>query len=244
MKNAIKEALKQVEGQISTIQKKVQEEAEKIVNETFESLKQISPNLAGQLSPKFTPPTPSKWNALFSINMVTDEGIPLNKRGSGVRRMILVSFFKAAADRRAKADEKNNVIYAIEEPETGQHPNNQMVLIDSFYELANSGNSQIILTTHSPNLSKELPLESIRFVTRNAADKPVVLPCAPGNDVIDQVFAALGILPDVRPHVKVVVCVEGPTDVVAVKSFNRCLHEQYPDLVDVENNPEIMIILV
>lgn len=174
--------------------------------------------------------------------MATDEGIPLNKRGSGVRRMILVSFFKAAADRRARADDHSNVIYAIEEPETGQHPNNQKILIDSFFELANSGNSQVVLTTHSPNLSKELPLESIRFVTRDDADRPLILRCAVGNDVIENVFATLGILPDVQPHVKVVVCVEGPTDVVAMQAFNRCLREHYHDMIDLTSNPQVMII--
>ena len=242
MRNAIKEALKQAQGQIDAIQQKVKEEAEKIANETYEALKKISPELAHDLKPQFTPPTQSKWTGLFSINMATDEGIPLNKRGSGVRRMILVSFFKAAADRRAKEDNRNDVIYAIEEPETGQHPSNQKILIDSFYELANSGNSQVILTTHSPNLSKELPLESIRFVTRDANDKPLVLVCAPDNDVIEKVFDALGILPNVKPQVKVVVCVEGPTDIVAMQSFNRCLRDHYPDLVNIEDNPQVMII--
>ena len=242
MKNAIKEALRQAQGQIEAIQQKVKEEAEKIANDTYEALKKISPELAHDLKPQFTPPTPAKWNGLFSINMATDEGIPLNKRGSGVRRMILVSFFKAAADRRAKQDNRNDVIYAIEEPETGQHPSNQKILIDSFYELANSGNSQVILTTHSPNLSKELPLESIRFVTRDDQDKPLVLICASDNDIIEKVFDALGILPDVKPHVKVVVCVEGPTDIVAMHSFNRCLREHFPNMVNLENNPEIMMI--
>lgn len=242
LKNAIKEALKQAEDEIQAIQKRVQTEAEKIANDTYEALKKISPDLAQQLTPKFTPPTPAKWNALFSINMSTDEGIPLNKRGSGVRRMILVSFFKAAADRRAKESDHQNVIYAIEEPETGQHPNNQKILIDSFFELANSGNSQVILTTHSPNLSKELPLESVRFVTRDENENPLILECTPENDVIQKVFEALGILPDVQPHVKVVICVEGPTDIEALKSFNRCLHEHYLDLIDIENAPEIMMI--
>lgn len=242
MKNAIKEALRQAQGQIDAIQQKVKEEAEKIANETYEALKKISPEMAHDLTPKFTPPTAAKWNGLFSINMATDEGIPLNKRGSGVRRMILVSFFKAAADRRAKEGNRNDVIYAIEEPETGQHPSNQKILIDSFYDLANSGNSQVILTTHSPNLSKELPLESIRFVTRDNDDKPLVLACTQENNVIEKVFDALGILPDVKPHVKVVICVEGPTDVVAMHSFNRCLREHYPDMVNLENNPEVMMI--
>ena len=242
MKNAIKEALSQAQGQIEAIQQKVKEEAEKIANDTYEALKIISPEMAHDLTPKFTPPTAAKWNGLFSINMATDEGIPLNKRGSGVRRMILVSFFKAAADRRAKIDCRSDVIYAIEEPETGQHPSNQKILIDSFSELANSGNSQVILTTHSPNLSKELPLGSIRFVTRDDHDNPLVLTCVPDNDVIEKVFDALGILPDVKPHVKVVVCVEGPTDIVAMHSFNRCLREHYPNMVNLENNPEVMMI--
>ena len=242
LKNAIKEALKQAEDEIQSIQQRVQTEAERIANDTYEALKKISPDLAQQLTPKFTPPTPAKWNALFSINMSTDEGIPLNKRGSGVRRMILVSFFKAAADRRAKESDHQNVIYAIEEPETGQHPNNQKILIDSFFDLANSGNSQVILTTHSPNLTRELPLESVRFVTRDEKGNPLILECTPDNDVIQKVFDALGILPDVQPHVKVVVCVEGPTDIEALKSFNRCLHEQYPALIDIEKAPEIMMI--
>ena len=100
----------------------------------------------------------------------------------------------------------------------------------------------MILTTHSPNLSKELPLESIRFVTRDENDSPLVLVCAPDNDVIEKVFEALGILPDIKPHVKVVVCVEGPTDVVAMQSFNRCLREHYPNMVDIDASPQVMII--
>jgi hypothetical protein len=60
--------------------------------------------------------------------------------------------------------------------------------------------------------------------------------------VIEQVFVALGILPDVQPHVKVVVCVEGPTDVIAIQAFNRCLREHYPDMIDLTTNPQIMII--
>lgn len=61
MKNAIKEALKQAEEQIAAIQQKVKEEAEKIANETYEALKQINPEMAHDLTPKFTPPTAAKW---------------------------------------------------------------------------------------------------------------------------------------------------------------------------------------
>jgi putative ATP-dependent endonuclease of the OLD family len=69
----------------------VREKAEAIADSTHEALKTIDPNLAKELTPQFTPPTPAKWRGLFSVNMETDDGIPLNKRGSGVRRLILVS---------------------------------------------------------------------------------------------------------------------------------------------------------
>jgi len=124
MMAAVAQAIAEVQGEIDEIQKKVREKAEAIAYSTHEALKTIDPNLASELTPQFTPPTPAKWKSLFSVNMDTDDGIPLNKRGSGIRRLILVSFFKAAAERRlASGDRSRSVIYAIEEPETGQHPN-------------------------------------------------------------------------------------------------------------------------
>ncbi len=164
MKAAIATAISEVQKEINDIQQKVKEKAEEIAANTHKALKEIDENLANKLDPKFNPPTPAKWNGLFSIQLDTDDGIPLNKRGSGVRRMILVSFFKAEAERRLKSSSKQNIIYAIEEPETAQHPNNQKVLIESFKSLANESDCQIILTTHSPGLASELPIESLRFI--------------------------------------------------------------------------------
>ncbi|WP_164125933.1 AAA family ATPase, partial [Stenotrophomonas maltophilia] len=70
---------------------------------------------------------------------------------------VLVSFFKAEAERRLKTSSRRSIIYAIEEPETAQHPNNQRVLIDSFKSLAEDSGCQVILTTHSPGFASELP---------------------------------------------------------------------------------------
>lgn len=93
MKVAIQEAIAEVQVEIDAIQRKVQDKAMLIAEQTQTALKDIDKNLANQLTPKFTSPAASKWNSLFSIAMDTDEGIALNKRGSGVRRMILVGFF-------------------------------------------------------------------------------------------------------------------------------------------------------
>ncbi len=228
MMAAVTQALAELQAEIDAIQAKVRQKAEEIASLTHEALKTIDPNLAKELTPQFTPPTQSKWKGLFSVNMETDDGIPLNKRGSGIRRLILVSFFKAAAERRlASGDKARSIIYAIEEPETAQHPNNQKILIESFKALAGDDGCQVILTTHSPGFAAELPTDSIRYVMRNAANKPCV---ESGVDVLEDVAAALGLVADSR--VKVLICVEGPTDIDALKCLSRALHIADPNLPD------------
>lgn len=239
MKVAIQAAISEVEEEINSIQKKVQDKAMAIAQQTQEALKYIDSNLANQLTPKFTPPAASKWNSLFSIAMDTDEGIALNKRGSGVRRMILVGFFKAEAERKLCNSKKKNIIYAIEEPETAQHPNNQRILINSFKELSKSEKCQVILTTHSPGLAQELPIDSLRFIDRNDDGIPFV---KSGTDILPSIVDALGILPDSNQNVQLLLCLEGPTDVVAFKSFSRCLRTKYPEIIDLENDKRVLVV--
>lgn len=241
MKMAIQEAISEVQEEINAIQKKVQDKAMAIAEQTQEALKYIDSTLANQLTPKFTPPASTKWNSLFSITMDTNEGIALNKRGSGVRRMILVGFFKAEAERKLKlsGSKKKNIIYAIEEPETAQHPNNQRILINSFKELSKSEQCQVILTTHSPGLAQELPIESLRFIDRNEIGIPVV---KSGINILPSIVDTLGIFPDPNKNVQLLLCLEGPTDVIAFKAFSRCLREKYKGIVDLENDKRILVV--
>lgn len=239
MKAAIQEAIAEVQNEINAIQQKVHDKAMLIAKQTQIALQYIDENLANQLTPKFTSPAASKWNSLFSIAMDTDEGIALNKRGSGVRRMILVGFFKAEAERKANSSNKKNIIYAIEEPETAQHPNNQKILIKSFLELSKAENCQVILTTHSPSLAQELPIDSLRFINRNELENPEVLS---GNDILPMITDALGILPNTSQEIQLILCLEGPTDVVAFKSFSRCLREKYPEVIDIENDKRVLVV--
>jgi len=240
MKAAIATAIAEVQGDIANIQKKVQEKAVEIANNTHKALETIDKNLASKLVPTFTPPTPAKWNGLFSIKMDTDDGIPLNKRGSGVRRMILVSFFKAEAERRLKSSSKKSIIYALEEPETAQHPNNQKVLIDSFKSLATQTDCQIILTTHSPGLASELPVDSLRFVNRDETSKE--LKVDKGSHIFSKVAEVLGVTPDSR--VKALICVEGPTDVNALCCLSKALKIKYPELPDLFTEDRIAFVLM
>ena len=238
MKVAIQEAISEVQAEINAIQQKVREKAMEIAVQTQNALKQIDNNLANHLTPKFALPGSSKWNNLFSIAMETDEGIALNKRGSGVRRMILVGFFKAEAERKALKSNRKNIIYAIEEPETAQHPNNQKISINSFKELSQMSDCQVILTTHSPGLAQELPIDSLRFITRDNYGTPLI---ASGQDILGDITEALGIFPDTRQGVKLIICVEGPTDVIALQSFSRCLRERHEDVVDLAADKRVLL---
>lgn len=222
LKGAIATAIAEVQDEIESIQAKVREKSEEIARLTHEALMTIDSRLAKSLVPKFTPPTVAKWTGLFSLGMDTDDAIPLNKRGSGVRRLILVSFFKAEAERKLTKSNKANIIYAIEEPETSQHPANQRILIQAFKDIANTPNCQIIMTTHSPGLASELPIESIRFVS---SEGPPNMPTIEkGVDVFGRVAEVLGLTPDSR--VKVLICVEGPTDVEALRYLSHALHDE------------------
>jgi energy-coupling factor transporter ATP-binding protein EcfA2 len=238
MKAAIAAAIAEVQPDIDKIQKKVKEKAEEIAASTHAELMKLDPSLAKKLTPNFVPPTPAKWTGLFGINMDTDDGIALNKRGSGVRRMILVSFFKAEAERRMAKTSKKSVIYALEEPETAQHPNNQKILIDSFKSLASEPACQVLLTTHSPGFASELPGASIRFIDRDSLGEPKI---EEGVDVFEDVAKTLGLVPDSR--VKLLIFVEGPTDVHALKSLSNALHQADSKVVDLSKDPRIAFVV-
>lgn len=151
--------------------------------------------------------------------------------------MVLVSFFKAEAERRLEISSRRSIIYAIEEPETAQHPNNQRILIDSFKSLANEPGCQVLLTTHSPGLASELPAEGIRFIHKRE-DIPSI---QAGADVFGEVARSLGLIPDSR--VKVLLCVEGPNDVTAFRCLSRALHLEDQTLPDL-NTDERMAFMV
>lgn len=239
MKAAVAAAIAEVQPEIEQIQNKVREKAEAIARSTHEALKTIDPSLAKELNPQFTAPTPSKWTGLFSVNMGTDDGIPLNKRGSGVRRLVLVSFFKAEAERHLGTGNRRGIIYALEEPETGQHPNNQRVLIDSFKALSEDPRCQVLLTTHSPGFAAELATDSIRFVTRDDRGNPRI---ESDVDVFGAVADSLGVVPDSR--VKVLLCVEGPTDVQALQCLSRALHFENNALIDLSRDERVAFVVL
>lgn len=152
---------------------------------------------------------------MSGISRPLQNGIPINKRGSGVRRLILLNFFRAEAEKVVVGSQRN-VIYAIEEPETSQHPNYQMMLMKALLELSNQPNRQIIVTTHVPALAGLMPIEGIRYVTKDENGIPIVK--MPNDDVLKEASESLGVLPETgMERARGVVLVEGKSDVTFLR---------------------------
>ncbi len=241
MKITIKKILREQKIQIKLkeVNEKVKTAITEIADETINKLKEMNPEIAQELEPIVPEP---KWENVFKgITISSDEGIPLNKRGSGVRRLILLNFFRAEAEKKKEERSVPNIIYAFEEPETSQHPDYQHKLIDAFLSLSKREDTQIILTTHSPGIAGLLPIENLRFLYKQG-DKVVV---EYGSDgILEKIAESLGVLPSVDKDkidkLKLIVCVEGPTD---VEFFKRLSGKVDDDLkVDFENDERIIII--
>nr|WP_245406471.1 MULTISPECIES: ATP-binding protein [unclassified Peribacillus] len=239
MKVAVKEALEEVREQLEDIEKLVQEKAMNVANLTLEKLKEMDPLLANELTPSI-PETP-KWQSVFKLTLEGDDGIPVNKRGSGVRRLILLNFFRAAAEKKDKSTGRN-IIYAIEEPETAQHPTNQIMLAEALLELSKKENTQVILTTHVPAFASLLPTDSLRLILNTEQGKSILSSNA-DESVLEKIAETLGVFASpISRGVKVAVFVEGPNDLSILRILSSIIARENPQIVDLSTSDDVVII--
>ena len=133
-----------LQSELDALKDQVVEATKNVGLRTIEKLREMNPEIANELSPTVST---KAWDSLFSFTFEDEEGIPINKRGSGVRRLILLNYFRAEAERQR--DSSRSIIYALEEPETAQHPDWQKMLYTALVELSEQKNTQILITTHS-----------------------------------------------------------------------------------------------
>lgn len=238
LKVAIKQAIEEVQAELDAVKEKVKARALDVANRTITKLADFDSTLSSQLNPNFK--SDPKWDGLFKLSLTGDDGIPINKRGSGVRRLVLFSFFRAEAERLREEHKKGNIIYAVEEPETGQHPDNQRKVIEALQAIAEADGCQVMLTTHVPALASLLPINSIRYVYSNGLNGSDVR--IAGDDVIKTVVAELGIIPDKRA--KVLVCVEGPHDLKFLRNINRLLRDEDDSVIDMFGDPRVALVVL
>lgn len=236
MKAAVTQALEEITPKLEEIKEAVRLRALGVARNTIRHLEDLDPELAMSLSPDFK--ADPKWDGIFKLSLIGEDGIAINKRGSGVRRLVLISFFKAEAERIKSAYGDRGVIYAIEEPETSQHPDKQRLLVDAFTEMADKEGCQIVLTTHVPALAEQLPTSTLRHIFKNTNGDIEIKPGS--TSVLQAIAKDLGVLPDSRA--KVIVCVEGPNDIYFLRNITKALAIDNIAVPDFENDPRIVLI--
>lgn len=241
MQVAMKAAIEENQVELIRIAEKIKQRVSVVANQTIEKLKDFDETLASTLAPKFK--KEPAWDKAFSFSLTGDEDIPINKRGSGVRRLILFSFFRASCEENL--DSNADVIYAVEEPETSQHPDFQQTVINTFLQMTENPHCQILFTTHVPGLAKLVPVESLRYIT-NGEGYPKI---ETGTDgVIARIANSLGVLPDITPplapyrSIRLIVCVEGVNDILFFQTLTATLHETNPEIKPILSCPDIMIL--
>lgn len=185
IKEAVKEILNDdsLKADLSKIAEEVRSKLQEVASRTLDKLNEMDPSIAGSLNPVIPSAEALKWADVFkAVSITGDEEIPINKRGSGVKRLVLLSFFRAEAERRLSEKGNGGVIYAIEEPETSQHTENQKKLTEALKLLSQMENVQVILTTHSAFIVKNLDFSNLRLIDRrNGNDHRIVTDVLPSQ---------------------------------------------------------------
>ncbi|EAG1172697.1 OLD family endonuclease, partial [Listeria monocytogenes] len=225
------EATKNIEKDFERISEHVLEEVNKMLEKTIEKMKEFSEFSESNLKPVMTV---KKIDSLFSFNIDTDEGIPLNKRGSGVRRLVLLSYFRAEVERLLNKSAKKSVIYAIEEPETSQHPNYQKMIIESLIEIAGMEKRQVIVTTHSSDIAGLLDVDNINLIEEE--NKFPTIKEYTKNEKATKIIESLGELPPIVNHL--VVVVEGENDRRFLSNIGKI--EEFRELIDIDRDISIV----
>ncbi len=237
LKSAIKEAIKEREAELNEMTAEITKQLENVTTRTVAKIAEMDPNLARELHPSIKN---KNWDSLFSVSLTGEDTIPINKRGSGTRRLILLNFFRAKAE-ECEANKDSGVIYAIEEPETSQHPNHQIMLLEAFQELTTNMDCQVVLTTHTPTLARRVPISSLRLII-NESDQPHI-EMTNDDKILKRIAATLGVLPD--HDVKVFLGVEGKHDINFLRNISSILascESDIPNLADEEKAGRLVFI--
>lgn len=177
-------------GKLAAVAAALEAEMKKESDSIASFMKVYVPNIKTvSITPNFS------WkDAIKSVDVnfeMNDDKSPINMthKGSGYRRLFMVARFRYLAEKK-KGD---NIIYAIEEPETFLHPSAQEDLLTALKEL--SENTQIILATHSPVFAGSSDKNAV-ILSEKTADGSKYYTASDDTELPKRVIRELGI----RPH--------------------------------------------
>jgi hypothetical protein len=153
---------------------------------------------------------------------------------------VLLNFFRAQAEKEGE-ERSAGVIYAIEEPETSQHPINQVMLVKALVELAERPDCQVLLTTHTPLLARRFSQDAMRLVAGDRGEP--MIRYGSDENTSKEIVASLGVLPD--HSVRAFFGVEGRNDINFFRQVSKALHdagENVRDLGQAEDDGHLVLI--
>ncbi len=226
VKNAM--ANDEVKQKLDEIQGIIENELKQINAATIEQMQKFSSRLGGSLIPQIN----TNWTKAISNDILDSNSIPINKKGSGIRRLLLLSYLMVQAQKTSFQRNKKDIIYAIEEPETSLHPKLQEKFIKELIHMAeradystgeeipsNIGDLpeyKILITTHLPNYLAYATQNQVIYIGENDDGNPVEYT---GELEYRKIKEDMGLLPN--PYYGFVIFVEGENDQNLLLNLNK-----------------------
>ncbi|MDQ1293864.1 MAG: ATP-binding protein [Actinomycetota bacterium] len=222
------EVLAEHEDVLAELTEQIEEKIKGMLEGVIEKLAEISPGLAASLSPRNLRPDWRK--SISSVQFQDENGVPLARRGSGTRRLVLLSFFRALAELQDDHPAGKGSIIAIEEPETSLHPDMQNDVWAALADVAEAPCRQVLLTTHSPNLIGNLTPESVRYILAEGTERRVISIDAQTSrgQLLHRLASSMGALTD--HFIRCFIMVEGRNDIASLNNLCSVLHKGHPQI--------------
>lgn len=227
---AVKDVLSsdEIKGKLREIQTIVENRVNEVNQATIEQMQKFSSRIGSSLKANIS----TNWQKAISNDINDANDIPINKKGSGIRRLLLLSYLMVDAQKRTSINNKKNIVYAIEEPETALHPKLQVKFISELYRMANkhtyetgdeiptNGNElntyKILLTTHTPNYLAYATQKEVIYLSED--DNGNILEID-GDLELKQIRDEMGLLPN--PNYGFIIFVEGDSDISFLKNVGQ-----------------------
>ena len=109
---AVKDVLSsdEIKGKLREIQTIVENRVNEVNQATIEQMQKFSSRIGSSLKANIS----TNWQKAISNDINDANDIPINKKGSGIRRLLLLSYLMVDAQKRTSINNKKNIVYAIE----------------------------------------------------------------------------------------------------------------------------------
>lgn len=167
---------KQLIDELQTRMQTGKKEILKYVDKVGTSIEKIKPDFEGRLLDT------ELYSALkLIIEIETGIKLPATRNGLGYNNLLFISLLLAKMQKDSSKDylgsnAKNFSILAFEEPEAHLHPNMQYKLLEFLEENIKKEVRQLFITTHSPNITSKVKLESLIVLTKSENEIKVSYP--------------------------------------------------------------------